>query len=62
MAEAIGFVQATSSLVSIIGNLSGAVLLDFISFQALPILNVLTFIFAFIGVLSIRRGMEVFER
>lgn len=61
MTEAIGFVQATRSLVSILGNIIGAALLGFISLEILSALNVLTFIVAFIGVLRIRQGMETFE-
>lgn len=62
MTEALGFGQATRSVVSIMGNVIGAILLGFISIQALSVLNVLTFVFAFVGVLTIRRGMESFEK
>lgn len=61
MAEAVGFAQATGNLVNIIGQFSGGILIAFISIQAMAGINVLTFIFAFVGLLFIRKNMEAFE-
>lgn len=61
MAEAMGLVLAIGTLVQIIGNLSEMILIGVIRIEALAGINVLMFIFVYIGVLLIRKNMESFE-
>lgn len=61
MTEAMGFRQATSSLVRMIGNLGGAVLLGLIDISTVAWINVLTFLFAFLGSLFIRKNLQQLE-
>lgn len=58
MTEAMGFRQSTSSLVRLIGNLSGGLFLGLFSIGALAWVNVLTFLFAFLGILFIRNRLK----
>ncbi|VKE79753.1 MFS transporter [Streptococcus pneumoniae] len=58
MTEAMGFRQSTSSIVRLIGNLSGGVFLGLFSISTLAFVNVLTFLFAFLGSLLIRNRLK----
>ncbi|MEW4354576.1 hypothetical protein AB1I63_06750 [Streptococcus pneumoniae] len=54
MTTAMGFVQASTLTVRIIGNLSGGLFLGFLSIEIFAFLNALTFLFAFGGLWLIR--------
>lgn len=58
MTEAMSFRQSTSSIVRLIGNLSGGVFLGLFSISTLAFVNVLTFLFAFLGSLLIRNRLK----
>lgn len=59
--EALGFVQASNTVMHILGNLIGGILIGVISIESIASINVLTFLFAFIGLFFIRRNMERYE-
>lgn len=61
MTEIMGFRQATSSMVRIIGNLAGGFLIGFVNVSTMAGINVLTFIFVYVGLLFIRKPLEKFE-
>lgn len=61
MADAMGLVLVIGTLVQIVGNLSETILIGVIRIAALAGINVLMFIFVYIGVLLIRKNMESFE-
>lgn len=58
MTEAMSFRQSTSSIVRLIGNLSGGVFLGLFSISTLAFVNVLTFLFAFLRSLLIRNRLK----
>lgn len=59
--EAMGFRQSTSAIVRLIGNLSGGFFLGIFSIGSLSWINVLTFLFAFLGIIFIRRSLKEVE-
>ena len=61
MTDAMGFRQATAGVVNILSNLTGGVLIGVISLQMFVGLNALTFLFALLGVVSIRTSLRDIE-
>lgn len=61
LSEAIDFRQSTINLVRTTSNILGAVLLGFISIQFISLINVLTFVVAFFGILLIKNDLIKFE-
>lgn len=62
LAEAIGFKQSTVSLVKTISNILGGVLLGILSIQFISLLNALTFLIAFLGILFIKTDLLKVEK
>ena len=62
LTEAIGFKQSTVSLVRTISNILGGVLLGILSIQFISLLNALTFLIAFVGILSIKNDLLKVEK
>ena len=62
LAEAIGFKQSTVSLVKTISNILGGVLLGILSIQFISLLNALTFLIAFLGILFIKNDLLKVEK
>ena len=62
LAEAIGFKQSTVSLVKTISNILGGVLLGILSIQSISLLNALTFLIAFLGILFIKTDLLKVEK
>ena len=62
LAEAIGFKQSTVSLVKTISNILGGVLLGILSIQSISLLNALTFLIAFLGILFIKNDLLKVEK
>ena len=60
--EAIGFKQSTVSLVRTISNILGGILLGILSIQFISLLNALTFLIAFIGILFIKNDLLKVEK
>ncbi|CRH90957.1 H+ Antiporter protein [Chlamydia trachomatis] len=60
--EGMGFRQATSSIVRILGNLGGGILLGIIDIGHFALINALTFLVAFIGISLIRKKMNYIEK
>jgi len=60
--EAIGFKQSTVSLVRTISNILGGVLLGILSIQFISLLNALTFLIAFVGILLIKNDLLKVEK
>ena len=60
--EAIGFKQSTVSLVRTISNILGGVLLGILSIQFISLLNALTFLIAFVGILFIKNDLLKVEK
>lgn len=61
MRSAMGFRQATMSVVNIIGNLAGGALLGLMSIGAISGLNSLTFLLAYVGFQLIRKNLMPLE-
>ncbi|WEV45079.1 MFS transporter [Streptococcaceae bacterium ESL0687] len=61
MTQAMGFKQATSSLVRMFGNLLGGVLVGFISIGNFAAINALTFLLVFLGILLIKKDLIKYE-
>lgn len=61
MTSAMGFRQATANTVNILGNTIGSLLIGMISIEAFVAINALTFLFAFIGILTIQNRLIEFE-
>lgn len=61
MTEAMGFRQSTSAIVRLIGNLSGGLFLGVFSVGTLAWINVVTFLFAYLGILFIRQELKEIE-
>ena len=62
LTEAIGFKQSTVSLVRTISNILGGVLLGILSIQFISLLNALTFLIAFVGILLIKNDLLKVEK
>ena len=62
LTEAIGFKQSTVSLVRTISNILGGILLGILSIQFISLLNALTFLIAFIGILFIKNDLLKVEK
>ena len=62
LTEAIGFKQSTVSLVRTISNILGGVLLGILSIQFISLLNALTFLIAFVGILFIKNDLLKVEK
>ena len=62
LTEAIGFKQSTVSLVQTISNILGGVLLGILSIQFISLLNALTFLIAFVGILFIKNDLLKVEK
>lgn len=62
MTSAMGFRQATANTVNILGNTIGGLLIGIISIEAFVAINALTFLFAFIGILTIQNRLIEFEK
>ena len=62
LTEAIGFKQSTVSLVKTISNILGGVLLGILSIQFISLLNALTFLIAFLGILFIKNDLLKVEK
>lgn len=62
LTEAIGFKQSTVSLVRTISNILGGVLLEILSIQFISLLNALTFLIAFVGILFIKNDLLKVEK
>ena len=60
--EAIGFKQSTVSLVRTISNILGGILLGILSIQFISLLNALTFLIAFVGILFIKNDLLKVEK
>ncbi|MBP2623927.1 hypothetical protein [Streptococcus oricebi] len=61
MASAMGFRQATLNLVRTLSNLAGGLALGFISIELLALINALTFLLSFLGILLIRKNLVSYE-
>ena len=62
LTEAIGFKQSTVSLVRTISNILGGILLGILSIQFISLLNALTFLIAFVGILFIKNDLLKVEK
>ena len=62
LTEAIGFKQSTVSLVRTISNILGGILLGILSIQFISLLNALTFLIAFVGILFIKNDLLNVEK
>ena len=62
LTEAIGFKQSTVSLVRTISNILGGILLGILSIQFISLLNALTFLIAFVGILLIKNDLLKVEK
>ena len=62
LTEAIGFKQSTVSLVRTISNILGGILLGILSIQFISLLNALTFLTAFVGILLIKNDLLKVEK
>ena len=62
LTEAIGFKQSTVSLVRTISNILGGILLGILSIQFISLLNALTFLIAFVGILFIKNDRLKVEK
>lgn len=61
MNQALGFRQATSALTRVLGNLGGGILLGFFDIAVITWFNVVTFLFAFLGILLIKGHLSALE-
>lgn len=62
LTEAIGFKQSTVSLVRTVSNILGGILLGILSIQFISLLNALTFLIAFVGILFIKNDLLKVEK
>ena len=62
LTEAIGFKQSTVSLVRTISNILGGILLGILSIRFISLLNALTFLIAFVGILFIKNDLLKVEK
>ncbi|WEV60575.1 hypothetical protein OZX68_06555 [Streptococcaceae bacterium ESL0729] len=61
MTQAMGFKQASSSLFRMVGNLMGGLLIGFISIGHFAVINALTFLLVFLGILLIKKDLSKYE-